>query len=145
MIAYVLVVIPNLPQAATATSGCRSGATHESQFETIHPDDHELIYRRHRRAREETGEFEPEYRLLQPRRRRSDPLLRTRFARLRRCPDRLVGVTLEVTKAGEPEIERECVRAFELTALAEAAERERIIRELHDRVAYHMGVAHHSP
>jgi hypothetical protein len=37
--------------------------THESQFETIHPDDHELVYRRHHRAREETGEFEPEYRL----------------------------------------------------------------------------------
>jgi signal transduction histidine kinase len=53
-------------------------------------------------------------------------------------------VPLDVTEAGEPEIGRECVRAFELTALAEAAERERIIRKLHDRVAYHMGVAHQS-
>jgi signal transduction histidine kinase len=35
---------------------------------------------------------------------------------LRDCgaaPDRLLGVTLAVTEAGEPEIERECVRAFE--------------------------------
>jgi signal transduction histidine kinase len=34
--------------------------------------------------------------------------------------DRLVGVTLDVAEAGDPEIERECVRAFELTALAES-------------------------
>jgi hypothetical protein len=29
--------------------------THESHFETIHPDDREMIYRRLRRARKETG------------------------------------------------------------------------------------------
>jgi PAS domain S-box-containing protein len=42
----------------------------------------------------------------------------------------------------ELESERERLRARELTARAEAAERERISRELHDRVAHSMGVAH---
>jgi signal transduction histidine kinase len=53
-------------------------------------------------------------------------------------------VTLDVTEARELEEERERARARELTARAEAAERERINRELHDRVAHTMGVAHQS-
>jgi signal transduction histidine kinase len=60
------------------------------------------------------------------------------------APDRIIGVTLDVTEARELEEERERARALELTAFAEAAERERISRELHDRVAHHMGVAHQS-
>jgi signal transduction histidine kinase len=55
-----------------------------------------------------------------------------------------VGVTLDVTDARELERERQRLRARELTALAEAAERERISRELHDRVAHSMAVAHQS-
>ncbi len=42
----------------------------------------------------------------------------------------------------ELEEERERSGVRELTALAEAAERERISRELHDRVAHTMGVTH---
>ena len=42
------------------------------------------------------------------------------------------------------EEERERARARELAALNEAAERERISRELHDRVAHGLGVAHQS-
>jgi PAS domain S-box-containing protein len=42
------------------------------------------------------------------------------------------------------EEERARRRERELAALVEAAERERISRELHDRVAHHMGVAHQS-
>jgi PAS domain S-box-containing protein len=42
------------------------------------------------------------------------------------------------------EEERERLRALEASARAEEAERERISRELHDRVAHHMGVAHQS-
>ena len=53
-------------------------------------------------------------------------------------------MTLDVTEVREAEKERERALARELTALAEAAERERISRELHDRVAHHMGVAHQS-
>jgi PAS domain S-box-containing protein len=46
-----------------------------------------------------------------------------------------------VTERRELERERERLRARELTAKAEAAERERISRELHDRVAHSMAVA----
>jgi PAS domain S-box-containing protein len=48
----------------------------------------------------------------------------------------------DVTDRRRAEEERARLRERELTALAEAAERERISRELHDRVAHHMGVAH---
>ena len=48
----------------------------------------------------------------------------------------------DATRRRELESERERLRARELTARAEAAERERISRELHDRVAHSMGVAH---
>jgi PAS domain S-box-containing protein len=60
---------------------------------------------------------------------------------------RLVGFTKisrDLTERRELEQERERTRAQELTALAEAAERERISRELHDRVAHRMGVVHQS-
>jgi PAS domain S-box-containing protein len=50
----------------------------------------------------------------------------------------------DVTERRELESERERLRARELTARAEAAERERISRELHDRVAHSMGVVHQS-
>ena len=47
----------------------------------------------------------------------------------------------DATERRELESERERLRARELTAQAEAAERERISRELHDRVAHSMAVA----
>ena len=47
----------------------------------------------------------------------------------------------DVTERRELEHERERLRARELTARAEAAERERISRELHDRVSHSMAVA----
>jgi PAS domain S-box-containing protein len=50
----------------------------------------------------------------------------------------------DVTERRKLESERERLRARELTARAEAAERERISRDLHDRVAHSMGVAHQS-
>src|SRR5829696_3771853 len=59
----------------------------------------------------------------------------------------LVGFTKisrDLTEHRVLEQERERLRTIELTALAEEAERERISRELHDRVAHHMGVAHQS-
>jgi len=51
-------------------------------------------------------------------------------------------ISRDLTERRELEEEREIFRARELTFLAEVAERERISRELHDRVAHHMGVAH---
>ncbi len=53
-------------------------------------------------------------------------------------------ISRDLTERRELEEEMERARARQLTALAEAAERERISRELHDRVAHHMGVAHQS-
>jgi PAS domain S-box-containing protein len=50
----------------------------------------------------------------------------------------------DVTRRMEAEEERLRLRALEAASRAEAAERERISRELHDRVAHHMGVAHQS-
>jgi signal transduction histidine kinase len=104
-----------------------------------------MIYERLRRAVEEGGEFEAEYRVLCPGGVVRRILSRARVLRdSRSAPDRLIGVTLDVTEARELAEERERARARELTALAEAAERERISRELHDRVAHTMGIAHQS-
>ena len=120
--------------------------TYEGHFETIHHDDHEMIYDRLRRAVEESREFEAEYRVARP-----DGATFASSSPAGACcashgsaPDRLIGVTLDVTEARDLEKEKANSRARELTMLAETAERERISRELHDRVAHHMGVAHQS-
>lgn len=119
--------------------------THEAHFKNIHPDDHAMIYERLRRAVEEGGEFEAEYRVIHPGGEVRQILSRARVLHNPSSTrDRLTGITLDVTEARELEEERERARARQLTALAEAAERERVSRELHDRVAHQMGVAHQS-
>jgi PAS domain S-box-containing protein len=50
----------------------------------------------------------------------------------------------DITRRREAEAERLMLRALEASTRAEAAERERVSRELHDRVAHTMGVAHQS-
>jgi len=111
--------------------------TLEGHFECIHPDDHATIRDGLKRASLEGGEYEAEYRVIRP-----DGAVRRILSRARvlrdsgSTPDCLTGVTLDVTEARELEEERERARARELTSLAEAAERERIRRELHDRVAH---------
>ena len=50
----------------------------------------------------------------------------------------------DITRRREAEAERLRLRALEASALSEAAERQRIGRDLHDRVAHTMGVAHQS-
>ena len=57
---------------------------------------------------------------------------------------RLAIIFNDILARKRAEEERERLRALEASAHAEAAERERISRELHDRVAHHMGVAHQS-
>jgi PAS domain S-box-containing protein len=57
---------------------------------------------------------------------------------------RVLGVSLDVTQQKQAEEERDRLHLLEVTAHAEAAERNRISRELHDRVAHSMGVAHQS-
>ena len=119
--------------------------THEEHFENINPDDHAMIYERLRRAVEDGEEFEAEYRVSRPDGSPRFVLSRGRVVHGHgSSPDRLIGVTLDVTEARELEKERANSRARELTMLAEAAERQRISRELHDRVAHSMGVAHQS-
>ena len=59
-------------------------------------------------------------------------------------PARVVGVALDVTEQKQAELERDRLHSLEAVAQAEATERERISRELHDRVAHSMGVAHQS-
>jgi PAS domain S-box-containing protein len=66
---------------------------------------------------------------------------------VRDAEGRLAGFTKisrDLTERRALERERERLRTAELTALAEASERERVSRELHDRVAHDMGVAHQS-
>jgi signal transduction histidine kinase len=104
-----------------------------------------MIYERLRRAVEDGEEFEAEYRVSRPDGSPRFVLSRGRVVHGHgSSPDRLIGVTLDVTEARELEKERANSRARELTMLAEAAERQRISRELHDRVAHSMGVAHQS-
>jgi signal transduction histidine kinase len=55
-----------------------------------------------------------------------------------------VGTITDVTERKKAEEERERLRVREWAARAETAERERISRELHDRVAHSMGVVHQS-
>jgi PAS domain S-box-containing protein len=117
----------------------------EGHLEAIHREDHEAIRREVTRALEEGSEYEIEYRVPRPGGMTRWILSRGRFVDGGgAAPDRLVGVTLDVTGGRELEREREHARARELAARAEAAERERISRELHDRVAHSMAVAHQS-
>jgi PAS domain S-box-containing protein len=57
---------------------------------------------------------------------------------------RMLGVSLDVTEQKQAEEERYRLHSLEVTVRAENAERNRISRELHDRVAHSMGVAHQS-
>jgi signal transduction histidine kinase len=57
---------------------------------------------------------------------------------------RILGVSLDVTERKQAQEERDRLHFLEVGAHAEAAERKRISRELHDRVAHSMGVAHQS-
>lgn len=57
---------------------------------------------------------------------------------------RVLGIMLDVTEKKRAEAERERLRSLEASVQAEAAELDRISRELHDRVAHSMGVAYQS-
>jgi PAS domain S-box-containing protein len=59
-------------------------------------------------------------------------------------PARVLGVTLDITEQKQAEEERDRLHSMEVTVRAEDAERNRISRDLHDRVAHSMGVAHQS-
>jgi PAS domain S-box-containing protein len=103
-------------------------------FRLVHPDDRA----RHQAVVEAGGRegkgWDSEFRIVRPR----DGEVRWLEERTNATPDPATGKT---TISG---LVWDVTERRELTALAEAAERERISRELHDRVAHHMGVAHQS-
>ncbi len=120
-----------------------SGLGFGRHLAAVHPDDREEVRHRVESALSERDGYEAEYRVVRPDGKVRWILSRGRFVGGRSgAPDCLVGVTLDVTASRELEKEKERARARELTARAETAERERISRELHDRVAHSMGVAH---
>ena len=68
----------------------------------------------------------------------------TRLDDARGRPRAVLAVTADLTERKRAEEERERLKSREAAVRAEEAERERISRELHDRVAHSMGVAHQS-
>ena len=121
--------------------------TREGWWDAVYPDDLPRIEEAGRRCSEGGGEWpEIEYRI----RREGDGETRWISARGRTVRDesgrpvRILGISVDVTERKQAEAERDRLLAREWVARAEVAERERISRELHDRVAHSMGVAHQS-
>ena len=101
---------------STLDASVAAGAPHELEFRIVRPaGDIRWVYAKGRVHRDEKGAFV-----------------------------RVLGVSLDVTEQKRAEEERNRLHSLEVTARAEAAERNRISRELHDRVAHSMGVAHQS-
>ena len=119
--------------------------TREEWWAIVHPEDLGRIQEAGRRCSEEGDQWpEIEYRI------RRDGETRWISARGRTVrdeegrPARILGISVDVTESKRIEDERDRMRILEWVARAEVAERERISRELHDRVAHSMGVAHQS-
>jgi PAS domain S-box-containing protein len=117
----------------------------EDWWANVHPEDLPRIKEAGRRCFEEGEEWpEIEYRIFRA------GELRWIAARGRTEKDgegraiRIRGISTDATERKEAEEERDRLLAREWVAAAEVAERERISRELHDRVAHSMGVAHQS-
>src|SRR5215212_9898973 len=101
---------------STLDAAVAAGAPHELEFRIVRPaGDIRWVHAKGRVHRDEKGVFA-----------------------------RVLGVSLDVTQQKRAEEERDRLHSLEVTARAEAAERNRISRELHDRVAHSMGVAHQS-
>ena len=100
----------------TLDSSIAAGAPHELEFRIVRPDGEVRQVRSKGRVHQDKG---------------GEPV-------------RVVGITLDVTEQRRAEEERDQLRSLEVYARAETAERQRISRELHDRVAHSMGVAHQS-
>ena len=119
--------------------------TREGWWAAVHPEDLPRLEEAGRRCSEEGEQWpEIEYRILR------DGETRWINARGRTArdeegrPARILGISVDVTERKAAEEERDRLRVLRRVARAEVAERERISRELHDRVAHSMGVAHQS-
>jgi PAS domain S-box-containing protein len=101
---------------STLDAAVAAGAPHELEFRIVRPaGDVRWVHSKGRVHRDERG-----------------------------TPARVLGVSIDVTEQKQAEQERDRLHSLEVGAHAEAAERKRISRELHDRVAHSMGVAHQS-
>jgi PAS domain S-box-containing protein len=120
-------------------------SSYEEFLERVHPDDRERVRSTLDTAVAAGEPYEFEFRIVRP---AGD--IRWIHAKGQVHRDekgvfsRVLGVSLDVTERKQAEQERERLHSLEVGAYAEAAERERISRELHDRVAHSMGVAHQS-
>ena len=117
----------------------------EDWWAVVHPEDLPRIEEAGRRCLQNNEEWpEIEYRIFR------DGEVRWIAARGRTERDeggravRILGISVDATRRKETEEERDRLLVREWVASAEVAERERISRELHDRVAHSMGVAHQS-
>src|SRR5829696_504182 len=112
-------------------------------LERVHPDDRGRVRRTLDAAVATGAPHELEFRIVRP---AGDVRWVHSKGRVHRdergTPTRVLGVCIDVTDQKQAEQERERLHSLEVGAYAEAAERERISRELHDRVAHSMGVAH---
>ena len=119
--------------------------SYEDFLERVHPEDRGRVRRTLDDAVAAGAPHELEFRIVRP---SGDVRWVHSKGRVHRdergVPARVLGVTLDVTGQKRSEQERDRLHALEVGAHAEAAERERISRELHDRVAHSMGVAHQS-
>jgi PAS domain S-box-containing protein len=114
-------------------------------LERVHPDDRGRVRRTLDTAIAGGESHELEFRIVRP---AGDVRWVHSKGRVHRdgrgTPARVLGVSIDITEQKQAEQERERLHSLEVGAHAEAAERERISRELHDRVAHSMGVAHQS-
>jgi len=117
--------------------------SYEEFLERVHPDDHGRVRSTLDAAVAASAPYELEFRIV-----RQAGDIRWVHAKGRVHRDekggfaRVLGVSLDVTEQKQAEEERDWLHSLEVTAHAEAAQRNRISRELHDREAHSMGVAH---
>jgi PAS domain S-box-containing protein len=122
--------------------------SYDDFLERVHPDDRVRIRRTLDAAVAAGASHELEFRIVRP---AGDVRWVHSKGRVHRDERgtpaqvlRVLGVSIDITEQKQAEQERERLHSLEVGAHAEAAERERISRELHDRVAHSMGVAHQS-
>ena len=119
--------------------------SYEDFLERVHPDDRPHVSRTLDGAIAAGASHELEFRIVRP---AGDIRWVHAKGRVHKdekgVPSRVLGVLLDITEQKQAELERDRLRSLEVSARAEAAERGRISRELHDRVAHSMGVAHQS-
>ncbi len=119
--------------------------SYEDLLERVHPDDRVRVRRTLDAAVAAGAPHEQEFRIVRP---AGDVRWVHSKGRVHRdergTPARVLGVSIDITEQKQAEQEHKRLHSLEVGAHAEAAERERISRELHDRVAHSMGIAHQS-